>query len=263
VFASVYNKLRETGALPSSHISSGRVNEQNVDEVESILQSVEHRPTTGKRRISTHIVVPHTTVWRILGQHNLYPFHLQIVQRLEEGDESRRLDLCPWVIANRRLIPLILFTDEASFIRDGVNNTHNSHWFFYLALQPSAGYGLLVSRGFVITQNEAPQSVRLLWMSDQLVAETSTWQHTTHTTNIRALGGIRTHDRSRRAAVDLRLRPRGHWNRHNSHWWSDRNPHAIVEGNFQNRFSLNVWCGVIGNQLTGPAVSPNCLTGCA
>jgi hypothetical protein len=27
-------------------------------------------------------------------------------------------------------------------------------------------------------------------------------------------GGIRTHDLSRRAAVDLRLRPRGHWDRH-------------------------------------------------
>jgi len=32
-------------------------------------------------------------------------------------------------------------------------------------------------------------------------------------TNIQALGGIRTHDRSRRAAVDLRLRPRAHWDR--------------------------------------------------
>jgi hypothetical protein len=42
-----------------------------------------------------------------------------------------------------------------------------------LALQPSAGYGLLVSRGFLIT-HDAPQSVGLLWTSDQLVAETST-----------------------------------------------------------------------------------------
>ena len=29
--------------------------------------------------------------------------------------------------------------------------------------------------------------------------------------DIHALGGIRTHDLSRRAAADLRLRPRGHW----------------------------------------------------
>ena len=44
-------------------------------------------------------------------------------------------------------------------------------------------------------------------------AETSTWQHTTLTTNIHAPGGIRTHDLSRRAVADLRLRPCGHWDR--------------------------------------------------
>ena len=33
-------------------------------------------------------------------------------------------------------------------------------------------------------------------------------------TNIHALGGIRTHILSRRAAKNLRLRPRGHWDRH-------------------------------------------------
>jgi hypothetical protein len=36
---------------------------------------------------------------------------------------------------------------------------------------------------FLFTNNDAPQSVGLLWIRDQLVAETSTW-HTTHTTNI-------------------------------------------------------------------------------
>jgi len=50
-----------------------------------------------------------------------------MVQRLEEGDEDRRLDLYQWIIANCRLIPFILFTDEASFTRDGINNTQNSH----------------------------------------------------------------------------------------------------------------------------------------
>ena len=33
------------------------------------------------------------------------------------------------------------------------------------------------------THNDAPQSVGLLWTSDQLVAETSTCQHTTLTTD--------------------------------------------------------------------------------
>jgi hypothetical protein len=45
---------------------------------------------------------------------------------------------------------------------------------FPLALQPSAGYGLLVSRGLLITHSDAPQSVGHLWTSDQLVAKTAT-----------------------------------------------------------------------------------------
>ena len=94
-----------------------------------------------------------------------------MVQRPEEGDEARRLDLCRWVIANCRLIPFILFTDEDSFTRDGINNTHNSHW------------------------------------------------------------------------------------------WSNKNPHAILERNSQHHFSVNVRCGVLDNQLIGPAVLPNRLTG--
>jgi hypothetical protein len=42
-----------------------------------------------------------------------------------------------------------------------------------VALQPSTGYGLLVSRGFLITRNDAPQSVGLIWTSDQSVTDTS------------------------------------------------------------------------------------------
>ena len=73
-----------------------------MDEVESILQSVECSPTTSTRRISKRIGVPHTRVWQTLRQHGLCAFHLHLVQRLE-GDEARRLDLCRWVIANRQL----------------------------------------------------------------------------------------------------------------------------------------------------------------
>jgi len=35
----------------------------------------------------------------------------------------------------------------------------------------------------LITHNDAPQSVGLLWAGDKSVAETSTWQYTTLTTD--------------------------------------------------------------------------------
>jgi len=70
------------------------------------------------------------------------------------------------------------------------------------------------SQSFWITHNDAPQSIRLLWTSDQLVAENSTWQYTILATNMHNPGGNRTHNLNRRAAADLRLRPRDHWDRH-------------------------------------------------
>jgi len=43
-------------------------------------------------------------------------------------------------------------------------------------------------------------------------------------------------------------------NTHNSHVWADVNPHTTVESNFQQRFSVNVWCGVLDDQLIGPFI---------
>jgi hypothetical protein len=37
-----------------------------------------------------------------------------------------RLEFCHWLHINRQLFPLILFTDEATFTRNGINNTRNS-----------------------------------------------------------------------------------------------------------------------------------------
>ena len=52
-----------------------------------------------------------------------------------------------------------------------------------------------------------------LWTNDQLVTETSTWQHTTLTTDSHAHAGYRTHNLSRRATADIRVKPRGNWDR--------------------------------------------------
>ena len=64
------------------------------------------------------------------------------------------------------------------------------------------------------TQRLTTYSVELLWTEDQPVTETSTWQHTTLTTDRPSCqGGIRNHNLSRRSAADLSLRQCGHWDR--------------------------------------------------
>ena len=76
---------------------------------------------------------------------------------------------------------------------------------------PVAGSSLLVfSRFLDHTQRRGQQdsSGRVINPSQRPLPD-----NTQHSTNIHALGGIRTHDLSRRASEDLRLRPRGHWDR--------------------------------------------------
>ena len=50
-------------------------------------------------------------------------------------------------------------------------------------------------------------------------------------------------------------------NTHNFHVWADENPHATVESNFQQRFSVNEWYAVLDDQLMGPFIFEGRLTG--
>jgi len=47
----------------------------------------------------------------------------------------------------------------------------------------------------------------------------------------------------------------------NFYLWDRDNPHGTVESNYQHLFAVNVWCGVIGDQLTGPYIFLQRLTG--
>jgi len=84
----------------------------------------------------------------------------------------------------------------------------------FLARQSSVGHGLLiheVSTSHTTHHTQQDSSVRVISSSQRLLPDNT---QQSQQTDIHALGGIRTHNLSRRAAVDLRLRPRGQWDRH-------------------------------------------------
>ena len=86
------------------------------------------------------------------------------------------------------------------------------HFFFPVALRPNAGHGLLileVSRSYKTTHHSRWDSSGRVISSSQRPLPDNTQQ--SQQTHIHSPGGIRTHDLSRRAAADLRLRPRGRW----------------------------------------------------
>ena len=69
------------------------------------------------------------------------------------------------------------------------------------------------------SHSDTPHSVRLFRSSHWPIAETSTWQHTTLTTDRHSPGWIRTHNPNKRSDADTHLRPYGHWDRHKFTYW--------------------------------------------
>jgi hypothetical protein len=81
--------------------------------------------------------------------------------------------------------------------------------------QPPVGLGILIIEGSQ-SCSDAPQSVGLLWTSDQPVAQTSTCQHTTHTTERYPCPLVNSNPQFQQAggAADPSFSLRGNWQRY-------------------------------------------------
>jgi len=64
---------------------------------------------------------------RTLQDFGLYPFHMQAVQTLQSTDYTAGNKFCHWILGNQQLHMKILFTQKATFNRNGMTNTLNSH----------------------------------------------------------------------------------------------------------------------------------------
>ena len=123
VFTRIHETLRDTGSLPSVSLQSEREVVRTINTRENILQMVQRSPRLYTRRMISRIGFSCMQVWRTLHEEDLYPYHDQ----REPGDYAQRIDLCHWIKAHPKLLSIILFSDEASFTRDGVNNSRNVH----------------------------------------------------------------------------------------------------------------------------------------
>ena len=99
-----------------------------MEEQENILNMVQLSPTTNTLKLSARIGVSRTRVCRTLHEDGLYQFHPKPEQNLHPEESAMLLEFCHWLHTNRQLLPLIIFTDEATFTRNGINKTRNSHW---------------------------------------------------------------------------------------------------------------------------------------
>ncbi|KAJ4425767.1 hypothetical protein ANN_27390, partial [Periplaneta americana] len=134
-FVRLHYRLCEYGKFNSPGLGRGRPRSRTPEVQEEILEAVNMTPSISTRRVALQVNVPHTTVWRLLKEYQLYPYHLQHVQALSPADYPARVRFSQWFLqqcgVNPNFPALVLFTDEAQFTRDGITNFHNQHVWAY------------------------------------------------------------------------------------------------------------------------------------
>jgi hypothetical protein len=100
------------------------------------------------------------TIWWLLREHQLYPYHLQHLKALSPEDYSSKLTFCRWFLqqcgTNPNFAAVVFFTNEATLTRDGIKNLHNQHvWAdinFHATIQSShqERYSINIRAGIVV-----------------------------------------------------------------------------------------------------------------
>lgn len=131
-FVRIHERLCESGTFNRSADVIGRpATVRTVELEEAVLDEIQRSPDTSTRQIALQLNTTHVTVWQILRDYQLYPYHIQRVQALLPADFPQRVVYCAWLLQQLVVSPIflfrILFTDEACFSRNSIMNFHNNH----------------------------------------------------------------------------------------------------------------------------------------
>lgn len=130
-FSNIHRRLRETGSFKKGTSEGRPLSVRTLEIEEAVLQEIEEHPETSTRKIARTLNICHQIVWRILVDFLLYPYHILRVQALLPRDFPQRVNFCQWYLQSIALNPQfesqILFTDEANFSRNAIQNFHNNH----------------------------------------------------------------------------------------------------------------------------------------
>lgn len=133
VFSDAYQRLREFGIGNSRTGAGGATRNNYYDAVreEEVIDCVLDNPEISTRRIAARLNVSQSFAWRTLKTEVLHPFHKQKVHNLHPGDNMQRLAFCQWLLQqheqNENFFRETLWSDEATFTRDGINTCRNEH----------------------------------------------------------------------------------------------------------------------------------------
>lgn len=97
----INQRLRTFGQLTIPTHSQGRGRERYPVHIqEAILEYFEHHPQESTRNAARRFGVSHSTVWKLLHDGNMHPYHFRPVQELGVNDHEPRVNFCRWFLSN-------------------------------------------------------------------------------------------------------------------------------------------------------------------
>lgn len=97
-FVRIHRRMCESGTFQRLAAIGRSATVRTVEVEEAILHEVERSPDTSTRKIAQQLNISHFTVWKILRENQLYPYHIQRVQALLPADFPQRVVSCTWLL---------------------------------------------------------------------------------------------------------------------------------------------------------------------
>ena len=125
------NRFHVTGSVKKASKRIRSSSKKKERAAKKIRQAVEEeKGVVSTRRLSRRAKVPRTTVQRVMQEDlGLYPYKLQLTQKLKRGDKTMRRVFCKWLLqqceAEPDFVEKLFMSDEANFPLDGVVNKQN------------------------------------------------------------------------------------------------------------------------------------------
>lgn len=98
-----------------------------------VALSVVEDPHKSSRQLGKELPFSASSVLRMLRSDHFHPYHIQLQQELDPQDYERRVIFCQWaqnmIQQQPQFFEYVMFSDEATFHRNGCVNRHNFHYY--------------------------------------------------------------------------------------------------------------------------------------
>lgn len=97
-----------------------------------VLAFMAVNPQASVRDVAAQAPISKLSVWQMLNNSDLHPYHLNLHQSLRKKDLQDPLYFSNWIITkcdkSLNFFSNVIWTDEASFCRNAQVNLHNAHY---------------------------------------------------------------------------------------------------------------------------------------